>query len=110
MYIVYLCRNKNEIMEFKGTKGRWETTTEPSNGDTSIDAIGIISNCEYQWDICAVWKDFGFEEEKPKYNALLISKAPEMLYLLNDLLHDKGINDVSRREIELLIKSATEIN
>lgn len=94
-------------MEFKGTKGKWTVErVEDTIYDQEVFAICTPTNQEF----ITVWNGMEELEESQEANALLISKAPEMLYLLNDLLHDKGINDVSRREIELLIKSATEIN
>ena len=57
-----------------------------------------------------VFKENHIKDYLSGYNqALKDSKSNEMLYLLKDLLHDKGLNEVSRREVELLIKQATEL-
>lgn len=42
--------------------------------------------------------------------ALVWANADQMLFLLNDLLSDKGLSEPSRKEIELLIGKATNIN
>ena len=94
----------------KFTKGKWKVfrkATENKEGfNKTRFQTSVINGIIKDSPICCIW---GSNEEIANANALLISKAPEMLYLLNDLLHDKGISDVSRREIELLIKSATEL-
>lgn len=107
------------MIEFKGTKGIWEITKECSNGIVEEElAINIKSNEDLMFDICAVWVDLHTREEA-KANALLISKAPEMLEMLNILLYDyknyiQNISQDSHRnnrinEIEQLIKQATEL-
>lgn len=93
-------------MEFKGTK----VFPKYYGGDNySIDlifdndaVISIDRRSRYGNELV-------MSREEMEANALLISKANEMLYLLKDLLHDKGLNEVSRREVELLIKQATEL-
>ena len=86
-------------MEFKGTKGKWELKNMDNNWlvmYNNINLVGINNN---------------------KANALLISKAPEMLEMLNKivLMTDtcKGtFQDFKERynlEIKQLIKEATEI-
>ena len=88
-------------MEFKGTKGRWKF--EMSNGKPSvIDAE----------DYCLV--DFFGLNEKDTYDALLISKAPqmlEMLIMINEGIHTMDFTqlEILQPEIEQLIQSATEI-
>lgn len=93
------------MKEFKGTQGKWYCNKNKKHptlhhilsseaDDTFYDGTLIAKTCYAPLS---------------EYNALLISKAPEMLFLLKDLLSDKGLNDVSRREVELLIKQATEL-
>ena len=70
------------------TKGKWYVDTE--NGSNNIisseQSIGIKSEVDdLTWDICAVWTDCGFDDKESKANALLISKAPEMLDMLDEL-------------------------
>ena len=94
-------------MEFKGTKGKWSIGVVPEYNDTLKSAmIEIQTNSVW---VCKIQNNGIIQSEEGNYNALLISKAPEMLYLLKDLLHDKGLNEVSRREVKLLIKQATEL-
>lgn len=102
-------------MEFKGTKGKWLITEKDSNGIIkSTDAINIQQNEHDFFDICAVWRDAGFNPEEPRANALLISKAPEMLQMLKRVKDwydsDDIINDhLPIEEIKQLIKESTEI-
>lgn len=106
-------------MEFKGTKGKWFVQSDWNSDCFRIktNELGVqfisIGDDEGH-DSIHVFSDFTKNNEEKinnlKANALLISKAPEMLYLLQDLLQDKGLNEVSMREVELLIKSATELN
>ena len=95
-------------MEFKGTKGKW-------------NLLSNVSWCEIQTEspiksICAINKNI----EEYEANALLISKAPEMLEMLNQLIiqietFTKGnIGDMEYFESEIkqakkLIKEATQI-
>ncbi len=100
-------------MEFKGTKGKWMVSklvpavvsdTEDTSGfsdhtgHTDIDYYGGLLICE------SIWK---------KEDALLISKAPEMLEMLKKVLdvnEHHGFNGHSiNRQIEKLIKEATEL-
>lgn len=86
-------------MEFKGTKGRW--ILEEYKNDFSV-----TSECK-SWIICqSVTKD-----KQDMYNALLISKAPEMLEMLEDVRED--LVDLGRLDkafkIDELINQATEL-
>jgi hypothetical protein len=85
-------------MEFKGTKGNWEVSVSNEyTGDYSIKTKNGATN--------------SFENEA---NALLISKAPEMLNMLKTtsnclwMLNTKGTNELAE-EIDKLIEEATEI-
>ncbi len=96
-------------MEFKGTKGKWIKSLSKKNNIVVKSEDGFKVNLTFgkiSGEDCTVPTCCKTEQHA---NALLVSKAPEMLYLLNDLLHDKGLNEVSVREIELLIKEATEL-
>jgi len=101
-------------MEFKGTKGKWEL------GGATIEGVLISARHPQNRDICTVWAyDVEFlEQQEAKANALLISKAPEMLEMLNDLhgrIDFSGEAWGSNEGIELsnkikqLIKEATEL-
>jgi hypothetical protein len=84
-------------MEFKGTKGKWRITQE--------NEVGIlISGFNPVSDILTVHR-YGFTKEE-NANALLISKAPEMLEMLKDIKDCLGSD--KREQVEQLIKEATE--
>jgi hypothetical protein len=99
-------------MEFKGTKGKWK--------ESSSNVKGILISVKNpNRDICTVWQydnDF-LETREAKANALLISKAPEMLEMLKELkgVFDKYSVDFEseffkyKQPLEQLIKEATEI-
>ena len=79
-------------METKFTKGKW-------------NLLSNVSWCEIQTElpiksICAINKNI----EEYEANALLISKAPEMLEMLI-----KYNSIIKAKELENLIKEATEI-
>ena len=88
-------------MEFKGTKGkcRFELT-----GHTVI-----YSDCDIDLlDGTDVLK------HEVKYNALVMSKAPEMLEMLKRVLKCRILTEMSnnhpiKKEIEQLIKESTEL-
>ena len=91
-------------MEFKGTRGKWEYRYDGN---------------DYRYDIVS---DYGLicstmsAGIKDRYNALLISKAPEMLEMLKKLKdamlelmeHQDGWEE-DYEELEKLIKEATEL-
>lgn len=94
-------------MEFKGTKGKWILRDGYR--------IDIVTKNDESFGIV----DFGTEQEaylagypleKLKANALLISKAPEMLEMLQWLYSRLGTSfSQEKEEIEQLIKEATDI-
>jgi hypothetical protein len=84
-------------MEFKGTKGKW-------------NLLSNVSWCEIQTEspiksICAINKNI----EEYEANALLISKAPEMLEMLQSIVSSEMTLLAIRKEARQLIKEATEI-
>ena len=79
-------------MKFKGTKGPWVYDK---------DQEGVCSKNGY-----IIADIFPGDQED---NAILISKAPEMLEMLKWCLLDDNLNEYTRKRIEQLIKSATEI-
>jgi hypothetical protein len=95
-------------MEFKGTKKKWQIST---NNEVGV----LISTHPMSRDICTVWKyDNNFlENQETKANALLIAKAPEMLEFLMELYNDKethsGMFPSQQKKLEKLIKEATEL-
>ncbi len=97
-------------MEFKGTKGKWEINPKASRNVRFKNLT--IANCSSGQN--------GENEIEEKANALLISKAPEMLEMLNQLIiqietFTKGnIGEIEYFEPEIkkakqLIKEATEL-
>lgn len=82
-------------MEFKGTKG-WKL----SDGVIYDEQYNVVADC---YTTC----------EKDYYNALLISKSPEMLEMLNEIYKlqcDGEANDKHvRKRVLQLIKQATEL-
>jgi hypothetical protein len=92
-------------MEFKGTKGKWEFNNE------NFIEIQIKKPLK---SICAI----NTNVEEYEANALLISKAPEMLEMLEKLYQQVDFSFESfgsdtglkmQEKIEQLIKEATEI-
>lgn len=88
-------------MEFKGTKGKWEFS---ENG-----GVHVTTNSGMICDLIT-------SSQKDKADALLISKAPEMLEMLKKLKdamlelmeHQDGWEE-DYDELEKLIKEATEL-
>lgn len=93
---------------FKGTQGKWfidngvgVTSINSKRFPAGIDSIATVRN--------------QFHNDQTKANALLISKAPEMLEMLikvnSSLLNDSStMEQISLRlKIEDLIKEATEL-
>lgn len=93
-------------MEFKGTKGKWIID---ENGD-------VITDLKYYTGDIVCLKPEELEESLVNWeaNALLISKAPEMLEMLNRFLEitnsfvHPGVDHL-RGSARQLIKEATQI-
>ena len=86
-------------MDFKGTRGKWEYRY-----DGFEHCYDIVSNNEF---ICTTMSG----NTKAKADALLISKAPEMLEMLKKckmMCDHLNIHHVSN-ELNKLIKEATEL-
>lgn len=86
--------------EFKGTKGKW------SIGDLKISVWaenrkGCVADCSGIHH-----KEFylGFEKEEMLANAKLISKAPELLKMLIDILEQENLSQSAHDEVCKLIK------
>lgn len=96
------------MSRFKGTKGKWKVVESTCGLITETQCMNVRVG---QDDIITVW-DFS---EESQANALLISKAPEMLDQLNrihgEIMRSDGVLDVEKwgNQIEQLIKSATEL-
>ena len=89
--------------EFKGIKGEWKIDLEYKSTER-VEIRDSNNNC-----FIDVWKLGKITEEEMKANAKLISKAPEMLEML-EYLHDRlgTAFTQEKQEIEQLIKEATE--
>lgn len=91
-------------MEFKGTKGKWWSCCIKKTPH-------YIFTAEGETTICGFYKKQEMRDDLPdeelRANALLISKAPEMLEMLKDI-KDHFCCD-KRKQIEQLIKEATEL-
>ena len=91
------------MREFKGTKGEW--LIDPLNTISIIDSSGdlmsqLICQINGKWD-----------KEEKKANALLISKAPEMLEMVKRCeFWISACNEDANilKDISELIKEATE--
>lgn len=95
-------------MEFKGTSGKWfadirtgccavypEDRKDDTNGLSSDDSRNIFfSNKDSNYNGIH-WE----QSEEQRANALLISKAPDMLELLEDLVNDFETDYVINGEI-----------
>lgn len=99
-------------MEFKGTKGKWVVGYEQKD-KPSIEALndnGKEYRTVIQWADEHEWAGIIHTGEEQKANALLISKAPEMLEAL-DLVQDKWIKETLEWKdivkIQQLITEAT---
>jgi hypothetical protein len=93
-------------MEFKGTKGKWELQNK-------TPYTKVIYCYKSNAEIARVFEEGFINKSQMEANALLISKAPEMLEMLKNMYskyQEKGhLLDVSPSAIERLIKEATEI-
>ncbi|MFP3835378.1 hypothetical protein [Chryseobacterium sp. SIMBA_028] len=107
--------------EFKGTKGKWNIDNLTSECETSIvtDVHRICNVSHFDIKIDKILKDTSWLEGK--HNALLISKAPEMLEMLNhiswkteQICNDSGMGYIvdydDMDKLRKLIKEATELN
>ena len=91
------------MTNFKGTRGKWIYTNHIHSSQTH-DVHRIDSNLGIA--ICVLRTN---NLEQKMANALLISKAPEMLDMLNEILYDNSdIQDLLKRAKQL-IKEATEL-
>ena len=87
------------MKEFKGTRGGWYVE---SMDDTFIRSkaskVNIATMDGANWIL-----------NESRANALLISKAPEMLEMLIDLVEQENLSQSAHDEVYKLIKQATEL-
>ena len=95
-------------MEFKGTKGKWYVDTELNYINKYGAKVRVISSDEDEQFI----EIFGNEDEDDA-NALLISKAPEMLEMLKMFYNTNSSQEITLSKLQdkvgKLIKKATKI-
>jgi len=96
-------------MEFKGTKGKWKIKDIKSTLETEINSS------EYRIAKVKHYKGKNFNdpiEKEAKANALLISKAPELLEMISELLKELEFHGYRHSttiyNAQNLIKEATE--
>lgn len=101
-------------MEFKGTQGKWKLGKEEKCKKFNQPVINIKTN-EIE-SFVTLYSGLAFEsdlDDETKYNALLISKAPEMVYIINELIEELSFhgfnNSTSISKAKQLIKDATEL-
>lgn len=95
-------------MEFKGTEGKW-TIKETKNGHQQLSSLDWGNFCK----VCNVTNVNNKYIQIARANALLISKAPELLQmieLLIDRLEENDLGNLNAVErAKQLIKQATEL-
>ena len=87
------------MVEFKGTKGKWIVCIN-YNDIVLTDAGAYRPNS---------MQTVNSTKNELKANALLISKAPEMLEMLEIILQSENTPIVHRKKVKQLIKEATEL-
>ena len=92
-------------MEFKGTKKKW--ITEKFDLEGYEKSILILSKNDNK-QIAEVNFEY-LRNNDYVYNALLISKAPKMLELLQSLVSSEMTPLAIRKQAKRLIKEATEL-
>jgi hypothetical protein len=92
-------------MEFKGSKGKWRKFQLP-NGNMKITCDDWREFAEIEFKH---WQNTEERRKQCLYNALLISKAPEMLEMLEIILQSENTPIVHRKKVKQLIKEATEL-
>jgi len=92
-------------MKFKGTKGKWTICKKNSLLETDIesDTYRIAEVKHYNAKIS---NKIDPTQEEGKYNALLISKAPEILEMLELLTNYYSADNIEKAK--KLIEEATE--
>ena len=92
-------------MDFKGTRGKWRKFQLP-NGNMKITCDDWREFAEIEFKH---WQNTEERRKQCLYNALLISKAPEMLELLQSLVSSEMTPLAIRKQAKQLIKEATEL-
>ena len=85
-------------MEFKGTKGKWSVWRDDL----------VITEEKVQDDVICIKPQIKQSQKNWKANALLISKAPEMLEMLIEVM-ETTTDKIRYEKCKKLIKEATEL-
>lgn len=95
-------------METKFTKGKWVVGQFAQKvwADNRNGCIAYCSNENHNQNFY-----IEFDSEEIKANALLISKAPEMFEMLQNMLNESDdlVHSEIKKDIEQLLKEATEL-
>lgn len=102
---------------FKGTKGKWLVQDIESNSNNKVrikqeSYVATLHFClgDSRYYIKALSPEENTTEKEALYNALLISKAPEMLEMLKDILEANENGEIYHSyKIDQLLKEATEL-
>lgn len=110
---LYFCWNSFSMgdigmSEFRGTKGEWGIGIVPDYNDTLKSAMLEVQSDSY-W-ICKVQNNGMIGDNEGKANAQLISCAPEMLEMLQEIIASELLDGtIQGSKIKRLIKKATTI-
>ena len=98
-------------MKFKGTQGKWHLKGCPYYDDDSKEHHGaftvVTEEAETTITCVPAYSFYGQTLETATANALLISKAPEMLVFIEE--HYRYLNIDDQAKAQQLIKEATEL-
>jgi len=104
--------------EFRGTKGKWEVIKLGSQNEAYYD-FSVKHTCQCCNDVRIetvgkMWINHGWNVQSDS-DALLISKAPEMLEMLKTLVKEFDVEFTNQYQFDLhsrakqLIKEATDV-
>lgn len=97
--------NQEKMDNYNFTKGKWRKFQLP-NGNMKITCDDWREFAEIEFKH---WQNTEERRKQCLYNALLISKAPEMLEMLEIILQSENTPIVHRKKVKQLIKEATEL-
>jgi hypothetical protein len=91
--------------EFKGTKGKWELKINEYGYNTSV----FTDNSQNPNPFRTICVSRVNDQEQNNANLLLISKAPEMLEMLEKIMKTYNKGTQTYLDCQKLIKEATQI-
>ncbi len=105
------------MTQFKGTQGKWHLMKKGFTKNANDNLIQVYATNEDLEFVCQVWKDGILHDKTQNFeaNAQLISKAPEMLEMLQKckeyfLLKTDKYSEERADAIGQLINEATKID